>query len=111
MRHSAAEKREIIGRVEGSELSVRRTLAELDIPRSTFYGGYRRYVQDGLEGLSDRRPNPGVCWNRTPESVREDVVETPFASGQIAPGTCLADDRHAGLLYLRVERVSDIEAL
>jgi transposase InsO family protein len=85
MRHSAAEKREIIGLVEGSELSVRRTLAELDIPRSTFYGWYRRYVKDGLEGLSDRKPHPGVCWNRVPESVREDIVATALSHPDKSP--------------------------
>jgi len=90
MRHSAAEKREIIGLVEGSALSVRRTLAELDIPRSTFYGWYRRYLTDGLDGLSDCKPHPGVCWNRVPESVREDIVATalshPHKSPRNSPG-------------------------
>ena len=36
MRHAAAEKLEIIRLVERSSLSVRRTLAQLGIPRSTF---------------------------------------------------------------------------
>jgi len=85
MRHSAAEKLEIIGLVKGSELSVRWALAELDIPRSMFYGGYRRYVQDGVEGLSDRKPHPGVCWNRIPESVREEVVETAHSHPDKSP--------------------------
>jgi len=37
MRYPAAEKLEIIRLVEQSSLSVRRTLAQLGIPRSTFY--------------------------------------------------------------------------
>ena len=37
MRYRAAEKLEIIRLVEQSSLSVRRTLAQLGIPRSTFY--------------------------------------------------------------------------
>ena len=37
MRLTAAEKHEIIRLVEGSDLSVRRTLRELGVHRSTFY--------------------------------------------------------------------------
>jgi DNA-binding IclR family transcriptional regulator len=37
MRYRAAEKLEIIRLVEQSSLSVRRTLAQLGIPRATFY--------------------------------------------------------------------------
>ena len=37
MRLTAAEKAEVIRLVEGSDLSVRRTLAELGVHRSTFY--------------------------------------------------------------------------
>ena len=43
MRYAAAEKLEIIRLVEQSSLSVRRTLAQLGIPRSTFYCWYDRY--------------------------------------------------------------------
>jgi transposase InsO family protein len=43
MRYPAAEKREIIELVERSSLPVRRTLAHLGIPKSTFYGWYARY--------------------------------------------------------------------
>jgi transposase-like protein len=42
MRYSASEKLEIIQLVEQSSLSVRRTLAPIGIPRSTFYGWSRR---------------------------------------------------------------------
>ncbi len=37
MRHSPAEKMETIRLVEESELGVKRTLEELDVPRSSFY--------------------------------------------------------------------------
>ena len=43
MRLTAAEKREVIRLVEGSELSVRQTLQELRVNRATFYAWYRRY--------------------------------------------------------------------
>ena len=42
MRYPAAEKREIIDLVERSSLPVGRTLAQLGIPKSTFYGWYGR---------------------------------------------------------------------
>ena len=50
VRHTAAEKLEIIGLVEGSDLSVRRTLRELRVNRSTFYGWYQRYTWTDGEG-------------------------------------------------------------
>jgi len=40
VRATASEKLETIRLVEGSELGVKRTLARLDIPRSTFYRWY-----------------------------------------------------------------------
>tara|TARA_B100001245_G_scaffold184754_1_gene142924 strand:+ start:241 stop:414 length:174 start_codon:yes stop_codon:yes gene_type:complete len=41
--HNASEKLAIIRLVEDSELSVRRTLVELKISRSSFYRWYRAY--------------------------------------------------------------------
>lgn len=74
MRYSQAEKMEIIRLVEASALSVRQTLRELDINRSTFYAWYRRYAEEGYEGLADRPPRPKQFWNRIPEPVKEQVV-------------------------------------
>ena len=75
MRYSQAEKMETIRLVEESALSVKRTLEELDISKSTFYNWYRRYHDDGYEGLADRKPNPKKFWNRIPENVKEQVVD------------------------------------
>ncbi len=50
-RSSAGEKLEIIRLVEESALPVKQTLAELDIPRSTFYRWYAQYQQAGYNGL------------------------------------------------------------
>ena len=52
MRYSQSEKMEIIRMVEESELPVKRTLQELDVPRSTFYGWYRRYEAGGFDELA-----------------------------------------------------------
>ena len=55
MRLSQAEKMEIIRIVEGSQLSVRRTLRDLGVGRSTFYGWYQRYLEEGYDGLAPAR--------------------------------------------------------
>ncbi len=75
MRYSAVEKREIIRMVEHSNLSIRQTLEELGVPRSSFYRWYRNFQEDGLEGLKNKPPQDKRFWNRIPGSVREQVVE------------------------------------
>jgi len=75
MRRSPEEKLEIIHLVEHSNLSVKRTLEELDVPRSTFYRWYQQYQEDGPDGLRDQKPNPRQFWNRIPEQVKEQVVD------------------------------------
>jgi transposase InsO family protein len=74
IRYSPAEKLEIIRLVEGSDLPVKRTLEELDVPRSTFYRWYERYRAAGYDGLADHKPGPQQFWNRIPDSVRQQVV-------------------------------------
>ena len=53
MRTSAAEKFEIIRLVEEAALPVKRGLAELDVPHSTFYRWYKHYQEAGYDGLED----------------------------------------------------------
>ena len=43
IRRTAAEKAEIIRLVEESDLSIKRTLEKLDVPRSSFYDWYLKY--------------------------------------------------------------------
>jgi putative transposase len=75
IRRSPEEKLEIIHLVEHSNLSVKQTLEELDVPRSTFYRWYRQYQEDGPVGLRDQKPNPRQFWNRIPEQVKQQVVD------------------------------------
>lgn len=75
IRRSPEEKLEIIHLVEHSNLSVKRTLEELEVPRSTFYRWYRQYQECGPDGLRDRKTNPRQFWNRIPEQVKEQVVD------------------------------------
>jgi len=51
-------------------MSVSHTLKELDVPRSTFYRWYSDYLEEGEDGLSDKRPRPRQFWNRILEAVR-----------------------------------------
>jgi putative transposase len=76
---------EVIRLVEGSDLSVRRTLEELGMSRSTFYAWYRRYAEQGYDGLVPRRPATRRHWNRIPPSVREKVVETALERTELSP--------------------------
>jgi len=46
IRRDETEKMEIIHLVEHSSLSVKRTLEELNVPRSTFYRWYKRYQEE-----------------------------------------------------------------
>jgi putative transposase len=84
-RSSATEKLEIIRLVEGSSLPVQQTLAELDVPRSTFYRWYNRYLELGYEGLVDRQPQQRQFWNRIPQAVREQVVQIALEYPEQSP--------------------------
>ena len=75
MRYPASEKLEIIRTVEGSHLPTKQTLDMLGIPRSTFYRWYDLYLEDGLDGLSDKSSCPKSIWNRIPDGRRDDLIE------------------------------------
>jgi len=85
MRYPASEKLEIIRLVEQSHLPVKRTLAQLGIPKTTFYRWYDRYLAFGEAGLEDRRPHPGRVWNRIPDEVRERVVDLALEEPELSP--------------------------
>jgi putative transposase len=85
MRHTAAEKREIIRLVEGSDLGAKRTLRELDVPVSSFYRWYRAYRRGGYEALEDRTPTPRRFWNRIPDSERKRVVMVALERPELSP--------------------------
>ena len=85
IRRSEAEKREIIHLVEHSALSVKKTLDELQVPRSTFYRWYKQYLEEGEEGLIDHRPNPHQIWNRIPQEMKQQVVELALEHPERSP--------------------------
>jgi len=71
--------------VEGSDLPAKRTLNELDVPRSTFYGWYRRYESEGFDGLADRSSGPNRFWNRIPDTERKKVVKLALKEPEKTP--------------------------
>jgi transposase InsO family protein len=85
MRYPAPEKLEIIRTVEASHLPVKRTLAMIGIPSSTYYQWYARWVEGGLDALADRIPQPKSVWNRIPDEIREDVVEFALEHEDLTP--------------------------
>ena len=85
MRYPAPEKLEIIRTVEASHLPVKRTLAMIGIPGSTYYQWYARWVEGGLDALADRSPQPKSVWNRIPDAIREDMVEFALEHEELTP--------------------------
>ena len=82
---TAAEKREAIRLVEESELPVRRTLREIQIPHATFYRWYRRYQEAGLDGFQPRPSPARRYWNRIPTPIRQRVVDLALAAPERTP--------------------------
>ena len=85
MRYPASEKLEIIHLVERSHLPVRRTLAKLGIPTTTFYRWYDRYRAFDEAGLEDRNCGPGRVWNRIPDDIRGQIVELALDEPELSP--------------------------
>ena len=85
VRLTAAEKGEVIRLVEGSDLSVRQTLRELQVPRATFYTWYRRYAEGGVDGLAARPSAARRHWSRIPPRVRQQVVDLALAVPERTP--------------------------
>jgi len=74
IRYKPEEKLEIIHLVEHSNLSVKKTLEELQVPRSTFYSWYQRYQEHGMDGLKNKKLKVKQFWNRIPDHVRGQIV-------------------------------------
>jgi transposase-like protein len=85
MRYNQAEKMEIIRVVEESDLSVKQTLAELQVNRSSFYEWYRRYLEAGYDGLAVKKPHPKRFWNRIPEQEKEQIVAVALEHPEQSP--------------------------
>jgi transposase InsO family protein len=85
VRRTASEKLEIIRLIEGTDLPMRATLRQLGVPRSTFYGWYQRYVEQGFDGLHDKKPAPRPRWNAIPETVQQQVLDLALERTDLSP--------------------------
>jgi transposase-like protein len=68
MRYTQSEKMEIIHIAEDSKLSVRKTLRQIGISRSTFYEWYKRYQESGFEGQNPRVLQENMRRRSSPQS-------------------------------------------
>ncbi len=85
MRYSASDKYEIIQLVQNSDLSVRQTLARLDIHKSTFYNWLKRYQENGIDGLEDKKPMPQSVWNKVCDEHRGAIVDLALDKPELSP--------------------------
>jgi len=84
VRYTPSEKLEIIKLVEESDLPVKRTLTQLGVGRSTFYEWYRRYRDEGPDGLTTRPSQRRRFWNQIPDRERERVVEIALEKPELS---------------------------
>ena len=78
-------KLEVLRAVEASELPVREALAQLEIPRSTYYRWRYHFRRRGLAGLRDRPPGSRRVWNQILPQERDKVLETALLFPEWSP--------------------------
>ena len=114
MRYSAAEKYEIIRLVEESSLPVRQTLRRLDIGKSTFYHWFKRYQEDGIDGLEDKKTSTTAAWNKIPQAHRDAVIELALDKTELSPreiAVTYTDQHHYFVSESTVYRILKAEDL
>jgi len=84
MKYNQAEKYEIIRMVENSNIGVKRTLDQIGVSKSSFYEWYRRYLENGLDGLKSRSRCPKQFWNRIPDRERQKIIEYALDNPQLS---------------------------
>ena len=96
MKYSQSEKMEVIRMVEESSLSVRQTLDKIGIGRSTFYDWYKKYAEDGYDGLASRHKHSGHIWNAIPEWEKDRVTEVAkeYPERSCREIACLVTDKY-----------------
>jgi transposase InsO family protein len=75
MRYNQAEKMEIIRLVEGSDRSVKQTLKELGINKSSFYNWYYNYKHYGFDGLAVKKVSRDRQWNQISPAWKDKVID------------------------------------
>ena len=72
---AAEHKLQVLRAVAGSDLTVKETLAQLKIARSTYYRWRSNFLRRGLPGLKDLPSNQGRVWNQILPYERDKVLE------------------------------------
>ena len=70
-----SEKMEVITLVEQSSASIKTTLQELGINRSTFYEWYKQYLTHGYDGLGQPQLRRQSGWNQLPPAQKSRIME------------------------------------
>ena len=83
MRYRQSEKMEIIRIVEESPLSIKQTLLELNVNRSTFYNWYRQYQEGGYDALKNHYRPPNQFWNEIPSWEKKKVGTTKWGRSTV----------------------------
>jgi transposase InsO family protein len=78
---SAKEKSEIIALITGAELPCRRALAQLGLPRSTYYRWLKRQAEGRLE---DRKGGSSIPWNKISPEEEARVLAEARASPELS---------------------------
>ncbi len=84
MRFTAKEKMELIRLVEQSEWSVRRTLKEIGIHKSTFYNWYKKYRENGIVGLEEKKSTRKHYWNKIPDRIRSNILNLALEVSELS---------------------------
>jgi len=79
---SAQEKREILALVAASQLPRRSALAQLGLPKSTYYRWLRRKTEGRLQ---DTRGGSGTPWNKLRPEEEEKILAQARASPELSP--------------------------
>ena len=92
-----------------SSLSIRRTLAPIGIPRSTFYDWYSRYQEGGIEVLEDGKPRPQRIWNKIPDKIPTAIVSLALEEPDLSPRELAVNFTDTNGSCVRGQRLSALE--
>ena len=69
--------------MERSEISVNRTIKELNISKTTFYNRYNKFREGRLDALDDLKSR--VTWNKIPDDYLAKVIEGALERTELSP--------------------------
>jgi putative transposase len=97
---SAGEKREIMALVAGSGLPRRRALAQLGLPKSTYYRWLKRQAGGRLEDSKGGSPIP---WNKLRAEEEEKILAQARASPELSARQIAPSVTDSDYMYVRAQ--------